>query len=61
MSGGVGDAYKSAVLVSGYAATGAPSRWYGDVPVSPGDTFYLEARSAEVNIARLNYLIEREE
>lgn len=60
MSGGVGDAYKSAILAAGYCAVGAPTRWNGDIPISPGDVFYLEARSAVANVIRLNFLVERE-
>ena len=60
MKGGVGDAFKAAIIVQGYTTFNSAEPWLGNVPLDAGDLIYLEARGAEVYILRLNALVRME-
>ena len=60
MRGGVGDAYKVAILVQQYVALTRGAWWTGGIPLSANDNLYLEARGDEAYTVRMTAMIEGE-
>jgi len=57
MRGGEGNVFKTVRLLSGYISSGSIGAFFGNVPLAPGDMLYLDARSSDSVVVRLNAVV----